>query len=55
MGNYRIDDDKQKIAVGIDIPPVDARGKGFGENALTLFIKYLFSVNNNMKTLYTQT
>ncbi|MCI1245544.1 MAG: GNAT family N-acetyltransferase [Bacilli bacterium] len=29
------------IAVGIDIPDIDARGKGFGTKALSLFLEYL--------------
>jgi RimJ/RimL family protein N-acetyltransferase len=44
---HRIDDDREKIAVGINIPPIGARGKGFGENALTLFMKYLFSADTD--------
>ena len=31
------------IAVGIDIPPTDARRKGYGRNALLLYLAYIFS------------
>ena len=42
------------MAVGIDIPSVDARGKGFGENALSLFMAYLFN-NCSKDILYAKT
>ena len=49
---YNIDGDKNRRAVGIDVVPVEYRGKGYGESALTLFMAYLFETEN---TLYTQT
>jgi len=45
-------DDKLKL--GIVIPPVDARGKGYGVNALTLWMAYLFD-KHGTDMLYTQT
>lgn len=39
--------------VGIDIPDREARGKGFGRQALTLFIDYLLM--RGVKEIYTQT
>ena len=39
--------------VGIDIPDREARGKGFGRQALTMFIDYLLM--RGMKEIYTQT
>ena len=50
--SYYIDGDEEKIAVGINIPSVDERGKGVGESSLTLFMTYLFRTKN---ILYTQT
>jgi len=54
VSTYIIDNNNDKRAVGIDIPPIDARGKGYGESALTLFMAYLFSIENK-EFLYTQT
>jgi len=42
----------EKTAIGIGIPPVNARGKGYGKNALVLFMAYLFNYEN---TLYAET
>jgi len=53
VNSYYIDDDKSKLAVGIDIPPVSHRGKGYGRDALELFIRYL--QNNGLTDIYTQT
>lgn len=39
--------------VGIDIPDREARGKGYGRQALTLFIDYLLM--RGVKEIYTQT
>jgi RimJ/RimL family protein N-acetyltransferase len=50
--SYYIDDNKEKTAVGIDIPSIGDRKKGCGENALSLFMAYLFHSKN---ILYTQT
>ena len=33
VNRYYIDGDKHLPAVGIDIPPMDARGKGYGKDA----------------------
>jgi len=52
VSSYCIDETKEKLAVGIDIPSINDRGKGYGENALGLFMAYLF---NSEETLYTQT
>lgn len=51
---YDIDGDSNKLAVGIDIPPPTARGKGYGQEALTAFINYLFTATGKT-TIYTQT
>ena len=50
--SYYVDDDKEKLAIGIDIPSLDARGKGYAFSALTLFMKHLFA---EREILYTQT
>jgi RimJ/RimL family protein N-acetyltransferase len=50
--SYYIDGNKEKTAVGIDIPSINNRKKGYGENALSLFMAFLF---HSEKTLYTQT
>ena len=54
VSSYYIDSDSEKLAVGVDIPPIDARGKGNGYSALSLFMAYLFD-QRNKSTLYTQT
>lgn len=56
---YDIDDaycyteENGHCAVGIDIPDMHARGKGYAYQALTLFIDYLFSRGED--EIYTQT
>jgi RimJ/RimL family protein N-acetyltransferase len=52
VSTYYVDGDKTKTAVGIDLPGVSDRGKGFGENALSVFMAYLFDTES---VLYTQT
>lgn len=52
VSSYYINSDKAKTAVGIDIPSVNDRGKGYGKNALLLFMAYLFTTES---VLYTQT
>lgn len=52
VSSYYIGGDKTKTAVGIDLPSIIDRGKGYGENALSLFMAYLF---NSKSVLYTQT
>ena len=52
VSTYYIDEDKEKLAVGIDIIPLSDRGKGYGKAALSLFMKYLFESRD---VLYTQT
>lgn len=49
--NY-IEEDKL-LAVGIDIPDSKARGKGYGAQALCMFIKYL--LDKGIDDIYTQT
>jgi len=46
------DMDEERTAVGLNIPLVNDRGKGYGEDALTLFMSRLFEKE---ETLYTQT
>ena len=52
VSSYYVDKDKEKLAIGIDIPPLNARGKGYGKAALILFMKHLFETR---EILYTQT
>jgi|GEM_PF-307701 len=52
VSSYNINNDHDKTAVGIGIPTVNDRGKGYGKNALTLFMAYLFA---SKSILYTQT
>lgn len=54
VGRYLIFGDKHLLAVGIDIPPTTERGKGYGKNALLLWIAYLFA-NCSLEEIYTQT
>ena len=54
VNRYFIDDDKDLIAVGIDIPPLEARRKGYGKNAFILWIAYQFA-NSDVDEIYTQT
>ncbi|MCL2661975.1 MAG: GNAT family N-acetyltransferase [Oscillospiraceae bacterium] len=54
VSRYFIDDDKDLIAVGIDIPPIEVRRKGYGKNALILWITYQLS-NSDVEEIYTQT
>jgi len=54
VNRYYIDDDKHLLAVGIGIPPQDARRSGHGTNALVLWIAYHFA-NSNVDEIYTQT
>ena len=39
--SYYIDGEREKTAVGIVIPSIGDRGKGYGENALVLYMTYL--------------
>lgn len=41
VSSYFIKGNKEKLAVGITIPPVEERGKGYGEKAIRTYIKYL--------------
>ena len=49
---YCIDGDREKLAIGIGIPPLSARRKGYAYAALTLFMEHLFETRD---ILYTQT
>lgn len=51
--SYEIIQTKGLCAVGIDIPAMTARGKGFAASALVLFIQYL--LKNGEDEIYTQT
>lgn len=59
INRYYIDDnyswtrDEANTAIGIDIPSVNLRGRGYGENAMKCFIRYLSE--NGTDTVYTQT
>lgn len=59
VSTYRIDDgysiaeDGAHLALGIDINSMAARGKGYAERALHLFIRYLF--DQGERALYCQT
>ncbi|MCL2169287.1 MAG: GNAT family N-acetyltransferase [Defluviitaleaceae bacterium] len=52
LDSVKGDDDRLKL--GIVIPPNDVRGKGYGKNALTLWMAYLFE-SLPVDVLYTQT
>jgi RimJ/RimL family protein N-acetyltransferase len=54
VSRYGMDEDRTKIAVGIDIPPQDARGKGYGKAALEAFVAYLFR-EASVDAIYAQT
>ncbi|MBQ5733829.1 MAG: GNAT family protein [Lachnospiraceae bacterium] len=51
--DYEYDTRGEYIAVGIDLPPEDMRGKGYGMEALGMFIEYLKKVFD--ARIYTQT
>jgi len=59
VNSYRVDadfniaKDGAGVAVGIDIPALSARGKGYAKAALILFIRYLREHGAN--EIYTQT
>ena len=50
-----MDGDREKTAVGIVLPSVSDRGKGFGESALVLYMTYLFNTKNRLTDTYTET
>jgi len=54
VNRYFIDDDRHLPAVGICIPPIDARRNGYGKNAMVLWIAYHFA-NSDADEIYTQT
>lgn len=51
--NFQHTQEGKYVAVGLDIPPIIARGNGYGYDALVCFISYLLS--NNIENIYTQT
>ena len=51
--NFEITDTEGQRAVGICIPAMVARGKGFATSAMVLFINYL--MKNKVNEIYTQT
>ena len=51
--NFQHTKEKKYVAVGLDIPPINARGNGYGHDALVCFVNYLLS--NNIENIYTQT
>ena len=53
MNSYFLDEKKEKLAIGIDIPEIKYRGKGYGKVSLILFINYL--LENGFANIYTQT
>jgi len=52
VSTYFVDGDEEKLAIGIGIPPLSARRKGYAYAALNLFMEYLFKTRD---VLYTQT
>ena len=54
VNHYFIDKQRDLKAVGIAIPPIGARGKGYGKNAFIIWIAYHFA-NSNVDEIYTQT
>ena len=51
--NFEITQTKGQCAIGISIPSMIARGKGFATSAIVLFINYL--IKNRVSEIYTQT
>ena len=51
--DYEFSEEKGRIAVGIDIPDISARGKGYAYQALCIFIQYL--LEHGESEIYTQT
>ena len=51
--NFEITQTKGQCAIGINIPAMIARGKGFATSAMVLFINYL--IKNKVLQIYTQT
>jgi len=54
VSSYDLTGSVEGLAVGIDIPPIEERGKGYGRDALALFMAYLFE-KLGVGSLYTQT
>ncbi|MBP2022757.1 RimJ/RimL family protein N-acetyltransferase [Clostridium punense] len=54
VSSYNIDGNKERLAVGIDIPSKSYRGKNMGKSALILFISYLLKAGF-LSDIYTQT
>ena len=54
VSRYYIDDVKYLPAVGIDIPPLEARRRGYGKSAFIIWIAYHFA-NSDAEYIYTQT
>jgi RimJ/RimL family protein N-acetyltransferase len=54
VSRYDMLDDENLIALGLDIPPQDARGRGYGKNAFKLWIAYNFK-HSDADEIYTQT
>jgi len=52
--SYHMDGDREKTAVGIVLPSISDRGKGFGKNALVLYMIYLFNTKNRLTDTYTE-
>lgn len=52
-GDYCTDENGDRLAIGIDLPEENARGKGLATHALRLFMAYLRSLG--FDELYTQT
>ncbi len=53
VSSYFINGDKDRLAIGINIPEKDCWGGGLGRQALEQFIRYL--MGNGFSTLYCQT
>jgi RimJ/RimL family protein N-acetyltransferase len=51
--NFEFTQSKGRCAIGINIPVMTARGKGYATSAMTLFIHYLIKKGKN--EIYTQT
>lgn len=54
MNSYHIVGNKDKLAIGIDIPSNEFRGKNLGEFSFSLFISYLLS-SSEITEIYTET
>lgn len=51
--NFKYTRENERVTIGVDIPSIITRGKGYGHDALVGFMEYLRS--NGIDEIYTQT